>query len=159
MNIFLQLTLVGADTGPFNLYTDNDSFDIPFISGVAKNNLTSGYYTVAPTGTTTVRIKSVSPSLCDSYVDVVLGSSPPASSTTTTTTTTCSVYYELAGCDPADYAFTTITPTPTLGIGQQYVLPGSPNKFYTYTGSTLVTCVVPGPYNGSIQATVNTGCP
>lgn len=83
MNIFLQLTLAGADTGPFNLYTNND-YTIPFVSGVTKNDLTSGYYTTVPLGTTSVRIKSVPPSPCDNYYDVVLGSSPPTSTTTTT---------------------------------------------------------------------------
>ena len=152
MNIFLQLTLAGADTGPFDLFSDADSYTVPFETAVAKSSLVSGYYTTAPSGTTTVRIQSVAPSLCSSFVNVSLGTT-----STTTSTTTCPTYYELEGCDPADYAFTTIAPT--LGVGQQYVLPGSPNKFYIYTGSTLTTCVVPSPWNGSIQATVNTGCP
>jgi hypothetical protein len=79
---------------------------------------------------------------------------------TTTTTTTCPTYYELAGCEESDYAFTTIVPT--LGEGQQYVDPtlGAGNEvYYTYTGAFVVTCVVPINYNSSIQATLLTGCP
>jgi hypothetical protein len=77
MNIFLQLTLAGADTGPFDLFSDADSYTVPFYTSVAKIDLTSGYFTTAPSGTTTVRIQSVAPSLCTSFVDVVLGTPPP----------------------------------------------------------------------------------
>lgn len=154
MDIFLQLTIAGTDTGPtFELYSDANSYAAPPFDTATKAELLAGYYTTAPAGTTTVKVQSLSPpSSCNSFTLIVLGTT-----STTTSTTTCPTYYELAGCDPGDYAFTTIAPT--LGVGQQYVLPGSPNKFYIYTGSTLTTCVVPSPWNGSIQATVNTGCP
>ena len=82
------------------------------------------------------------------------GGCPPSS--TTTSTTTCAVYYELSGCNPEDYAFTKIVPT--LGTGQQYVLPGSPNVYYTYTGVSSTYCTAPAQYNASIQATANIGC-
>lgn len=83
------------------------------------------------------------------------GGCPPTS--TTTSTTTCKTYYELAGCLPENYAFTEIVPT--LGTGQQYILPGSPDIFYTYTGSSVTTCTPPIALNTSIQATQNIGCP
>jgi hypothetical protein len=57
----------------------------------------------------------------------------------------------------ADFAYTTITPT--LGIGQQYVLPGAEPVYYTYTGASQTTCTPPGLYNPSIQATATTECP
>lgn len=234
MDIFLQLTTAGTDTGPtFELYSDVNSYAAPPFDTVSKDDLLAGYYTTAPAGTTTVRIRSVAPSLCSSFVDIVLEPLPPVddcqcylissiqdpllpllgttffytdcndnflsvyldpnqvnyvcskivptyfpedrglvslepnstncggcppSSTTTTTTTTCPTYYELAGCDPGDYAFT--TEVPTLGAGQQYVLPLFPDpKFYTYTGFSIASCVVPGPYNASIQATNEIDCP
>jgi len=151
MNILLTLTTAGTDTGPFSLFSDVDGYVTAFETGVAKASLVTGYLTtLAPVGTTIVRIKSTG--LCTNYIDIVL-----AEPTTTTTTSTCPTYYELEGCDPADYAFTTIQPT--LGAGQQYILPGSPVKYYTYSGSSITTCVVPGPYNGSIQQTLNIGCP
>ena len=151
MNILLTLTTAGTDTGPFSLFSNVDGYVTAFETGVSKAALLAGYLTtVAPVGTTTVRIKSTG--LCTNYIDVVL-----TSPTTTTTTSTCPTYYELGGCDPADYAFTLIQPT--LGVGQQYVLPGSPVKYYTYTGASLTTCTVPGPYNASIQQTSNIGCP
>jgi hypothetical protein len=151
MTISITLTTAGTDTGPFNLFSDVDGYTTAFVSGVSKSALVSGYSTsLAPVGTTIVRVKSTG--LCTNYIDITL-----IQPTTTTTTSTCPTYYELAGCDPADYAFTLIVPT--LGVGQQYVLPGSPVKYYTYTGSSLTTCSAPGPYNASIQQTLNIGCP
>ena len=151
MTILLTLTTAGTDTGPFNLFSNVDGYVTAFVSGVSRSALLAGYTTaLAPVGTTTVRIKSNG--LCTNFIDVVL-----TGSTTTTTTTTCLTYYELAGCNPADYAFTLIVPT--LGVGQQYVLPTMPPVFYTYTGASTLNCSVPGPYNGSIQATTNVGCP
>jgi len=151
MTILLTLTTAGTDTGPFNLFSNVDGYVTAFETGVSRSALLAGYTTsLATVGTTTVRIKSNG--LCTNFIDVVL-----TGSTTTTTTTTCLTYYELAGCNPADYAFTLIVPT--LGAGQQYVLPGSPVKYYTYTGSSITTCTVPAPYNSSIQQTLNIGCP
>ena len=151
MDITITLTTAGADTGPFNLFSDVDGYTTAFVTGVSKSALVAGYTTsLAPVGTTIVRVKSTG--LCSNYIDITL--SLPL---TTTTTTTCLTYYELDGCDPADYAFTLIVPT--LGAGQQYVLPGSPVKYYTYTGSSITTCTPPVPYNGSIQQTLNIGCP
>ena len=151
MTISITLTTAGTDTGPFNLFSNVDGYTTAFVSGVSKSALVSGYSTsLAPVGTTIVRVKSTG--LCTNYIDITL-----IQPTTTTTTSTCPTYYELAGCDPADYAFTLIVPT--LGVGQQYVLPGSPVKYYTYTGASLTTCTAPGPYNASIQQTLNIGCP
>jgi hypothetical protein len=151
MTILLTLTTAGTDTGPFNLFSNVDGYVTAFETGVSRSALLAGYTTsLATVGTTTVRIKSNG--LCTNFIDVVL-----TGSTTTTTTTTCLTYYELAGCNPADYAFTLIVPT--LGVGQQYVLPTMPPVFYTYTGASTLNCSVPGPYNGSIQATTNVGCP
>lgn len=151
MNILLTLTTAGTDTGPFSLFSNVDGYITAFETGVLKSALVAGYITsLAPVGTTIVRIKSTG--LCTNYINVIL-----TGFTTTTTTSTCPTYYQLAGCDPADNAFTLIVPT--LGIGQQYVLPGSPVKYYTYTGSSITTCIVPGTYNASIQQTLNIGCP
>jgi len=151
MNIIITLTTAGTDTGPFSLFSNVDGYTTAFVTGVSKAALLAGYGTsLAPVGTTIVRVKSTG--LCSNYIDIVL--SEP---TTTTTTSTCPTYYELAGCDPADYAFTLIVPS--LGVGQQYILPGSPNIYYTYTGASITTCSVPGPYNASIQVTLNIGCP
>jgi hypothetical protein len=151
MNILLTLTTAGTDTGPFNLFSDVNSYTVAFETGVLKSALLAGYITsLAPIGTTIVRIKSTG--ACTNFIDVVL-----TNVTTTTTTSTCPTYYELEGCDPADYAFTLLVPS--LGAGQRYVLPGPPIKYYTYSGASITTCTVPVPYNSSIVQTLDIGCP
>lgn len=69
--------------------------------------------------------------------------------TSSYTTLPSVTYYELAGCNPADYAYTTIVP---LGLNNRYVLPSN-GATYTYTGATATQCTVPPAYNGSIQRT------
>ena len=83
MNVFLTLTTAGSDSGPFDLYSEEDGFTTPFETGVSKSFLLLGYLsTVVPEFTNIVRVKSVG--ICINYVDIVLTSS---NDTTTTTTT------------------------------------------------------------------------
>jgi len=160
MDVLLLLTTAGTDTGPFDLYENSTGPFVLFESAVPKVDLTTppGYATVVPSGTTQVRVQSTG--VCTNYIDIVLENTTTSTTSTTTSTTTCPTYYELAGCNPGDYAFTAIVPT--LGAGQRYVDPtlGPGNEvYYTYSGASITTCVVPGPYNASIQATLLTGCP
>jgi hypothetical protein len=173
MSIFLQLTLVGEDVGnTFSLFSNADNYTTAFSTGVSKSSLLTGYTTSAPTGTTVVRVQSTS-GVCDNYVTIVLiepttttttsststtTTSTTSTSTTTTTTTAAPVtYYELAGCLPENYAFTAIAPT--LGVGQQYILPGITPIFYTYTGFSESLHSAPAYYNASIQRGSVIGCP
>lgn len=79
MYIFITLTSAGADSGPFNLYSNVDGFVSAFAIGVSKAALLAGYSVIAPAGTTTVRI--MSNGVCTNFIDVAV------SATTTTTTT------------------------------------------------------------------------
>ncbi|MFY7883490.1 MAG: hypothetical protein ACOVOV_01455 [Dolichospermum sp.] len=68
----ITLTTAGADTGPFNLYTDIDGYVTPFETGVSKAALQAGYLsTVIPDTTTIVRVKSTS-LFCKNYIDLSL---------------------------------------------------------------------------------------
>lgn len=79
MTVLITLTLAGADTGPFNLYSNVDGYISAFDTGISKSALTSGYTsTSVPNGTTNIRVKSNGS--CIDYVDINI-------STTTTTTT------------------------------------------------------------------------
>ena len=70
--VLITLTTAGADTGPFNLYTDLDGYVTPFETGVGKAALEAGYLsTVVPDTTTTVRVKSTS-LFCTNYIDLSL---------------------------------------------------------------------------------------
>ena len=83
MTVYVTLTTAGADTGPFNLYSDVDGYISAFETGVSKASLLAGYTSsLAPNGTTIVRVMSAS-ALCTNYIDLTLSPCP----TTTTTTT------------------------------------------------------------------------
>jgi hypothetical protein len=80
MTVLITLTVAGADSGPFNLYSNLDGFVSAFETGVSKASLLAGYPSaLVPDYTTTVRVKSNG--VCVNYVDILLGA------TTTTTTT------------------------------------------------------------------------
>ena len=81
MTVTITLTLAGADTGPFNLYSNVDGYVSAFETGVAKVDLQAGYTTsLVPDLTTTIRVMSNS-TQCNNYVDISI------EQTTTTTTT------------------------------------------------------------------------
>ena len=84
MTVLITLTIAGASTGNFDLYSNVDGYVSAFATGVAKIDLEAGYtsYTV-PDGTTTIRVKSNA--TCKNYIDLVLGA--PATTTTTTSST------------------------------------------------------------------------
>ena len=68
----ITLTTAGADTGPFNLYSNIDGYVTPFQTGVSKSALQTGYLsTVIPDTTTIVRVKSTS-LFCTNYIDLEL---------------------------------------------------------------------------------------
>jgi len=65
----ISLTSAGTDTGPFDLYSDVDSFVTPFESGVSKSALLSGFLSFnVPNTTVTCRVKSAG--ACVNYVDM-----------------------------------------------------------------------------------------
>jgi len=84
MTVFITLFIAGADSGPFNLYSNLDGYVTAFESGVPKASLLAGYSSVSvPDFTTTIRVLSTG--TCTNYVDI-----PVEEITTTTTTTTIS---------------------------------------------------------------------
>lgn len=87
MIVTIVLTTAGSSTGPFNLYSDVDGYTTPFELGVAKSSLLAGYTSSAvPDGTTNIRITTGSP--CNSYLDIVVGTTTTTSTSTSTSTTT-----------------------------------------------------------------------
>lgn len=67
MNLLITLTSAGVDTGPFNIYSDTDSFANAFNTNISKATLLAGFSTSAvPIGTTSIRVKSVN-DLCNNY--------------------------------------------------------------------------------------------
>lgn len=80
----------GADTGPFNLYSNLDGFLSPFETNVPKINLEAGYLSVVvPDATTTIRVSSLSV-ICPTSVDLPISGITTTTSTSTSSTTTTS---------------------------------------------------------------------
>ena len=78
MTVYIILDGAGANTGPFNLYSDLDGFSVPFET-VSRATLLAGYTsTIVPYGTTVIRV--MSDNTCQNYSDI------PVSTTTTSTT-------------------------------------------------------------------------
>jgi hypothetical protein len=81
MTVLITLTVAGADSGPFNLFSNLDGYTSAFATGISKSALLAGYSSsVVPDYTTIVRVVSIGN--CTNYIDIVLGE------VTTTTTTT-----------------------------------------------------------------------
>jgi hypothetical protein len=88
-SVLITLTAAGADTGPFNLYSNTDGYVTAFETNVSKILLVGGYTsTLVPNGTTTIRVKSNNPGLCVNYVDLAVSGITTTTTTSTTSTTT-----------------------------------------------------------------------
>ncbi len=95
MTVLITLLTAGADSGPFDLYSDIDGYISAFETGVAKASLLSGYSSaLVPDGTLIIRVMS-NGVLCTNYVDINVIPLEPTTTTTTTvaptTTTTTTV--------------------------------------------------------------------
>ena len=106
MTVLITLITAGANSGPFDLYSDVDGYASPFETGVSKAALLLGYSSsLVPDIATVVRVFSTG--ACTNYIDISILSPRPTTSTTstaatTTTTTTLAVYeYELVDCNGA----------------------------------------------------------
>lgn len=87
MNIYILLLSVGADAGPFDLYSDTDGYVSAFETNISKASLLAGFASAnCPDGTVYVRIKSVGD--CTNYIDVHIEGVPIPSTTTTTSSST-----------------------------------------------------------------------
>ena len=98
MTVLITLTTAGADSGPFDLYTNLDGYVSAFATGVSKSALLAGYSSSAvPDFATIIRVKSNGD--CVNYIDITLVSpttTTTSTSSTTTTTTTLAFSNELS---------------------------------------------------------------
>ena len=82
MTVLITLTVAGADSGPFNLYSNTDGFVAAFETGVSKAALLAGYSSaLVPDYTTVIRVLSTGD--CTNYIDIVLDEPTTTTSTTT----------------------------------------------------------------------------
>lgn len=122
MNIKIGIHNMGLDTGPyFDLYSNLDDYQVPFETNVSKVDLSVGYETTAPTGSTIstiIRVKSKGE--CETYIDIPIleptttttTTLPPETTTTTTTSTTTTTTSTTTL--PPETTTTTTTSTTTL---------------------------------------------
>ena len=111
MTVLITLTTAGADSGPFNLFSNLDGFISAFEVAVPKASLLAGYSSsLVPDFTTTIRVKSTGD--CNNYIDIPLygttttsSSTSSTSSTTTTSTTIANTCYAFES-DPYTTTFT-----------------------------------------------------
>lgn len=67
--LVVKLTTVGADAGPFDIYTNADSFGTPIAQNISKSQLLSGYLcAIDETKTTIIRV--VSTGICENHFDI-----------------------------------------------------------------------------------------
>ena len=88
MTVLVTLTLAGADTGPFNLYSNSDGYVNIIATGVTKAALEAGYsLTGVPDDATIIRVKSTG--TCTNYIDMsIIGGTTTTTSSTSSTTST-----------------------------------------------------------------------
>ena len=112
MTVLITLTLAGADTGPFNIYSDSDGYTTPLVTGVSKSALLAGYSLAGvPNDATIIRVTSTA--TCTNSIDMLI-----ANVTTTTTTSTTSTTTTVTPT-------TTTTTTPTPGCQQINLYPNN----------------------------------
>ena len=58
MQIFVQLSTVGSDTGPFMVYSNLNNYEAPAYGPYTKAQLLAGVTITVPDATTGVRIRS-----------------------------------------------------------------------------------------------------
>jgi hypothetical protein len=141
MTVLITLTTAGLDSGPFNLYTNLDSYTTPFETGVLKTALTGGYTSVlVPDFATIIRVKSTGD--CVNYVDITL-----VGITTTTTTTPAPT---VATIDIANFSLDVSIIVNTITVnGVTVTQTGGPNPLTTGNGATATTTQL-GTYDISI---------
>ncbi len=158
--VLITLAIAGSNTGPFDLYSDEDGYVTPFETGVTKVDLLAGYTSIlVPDDATIIRVQSDSED-CENYTDLTIQtttttttstsststtSTTSTSSTTTTTTTIAPLYYVYA-----DYALEvpgaswSIKFYNNVSSSQTFVISGSgttPLKHITYNDDTMTITV------------------
>lgn len=143
MNVLITLTTAGADTGPFNLYSNVDNYTTAFDTNISRGILVAGYTsTVVPPGTTAIRVKSAG--VCANYVDITL----TVPSTTTTTTTAASTTTTTTAAPATTTTTTTAAPVVTTTTTTTYVGPVTTTTTSTTAApvtTTTTTTAAPTP--------------
>lgn len=137
MTVLITLTVAGADSGPFNLYSNIDGYVTAFESGVPKASLLSGYPSSLVPDFTTI-IKVLSTGQCTNYIDIPVNlitttttTVPPTSTTTSTSSSTSTTTSTTTTVAPT--TTTTTTSSPVIACVEYTVsTTSSSNQNYDY---------------------------
>ena len=170
MIVQIILTTAGANTGPnFDLYSDVDSYEIPFETSVPKAALVAGYISnVVPDGTTVIRV--VSFGTCNTAVNInvlilptttttttyyvpILTTTTTSTSTSTTTTTSTSTSTTTTTSTSTSTTTTTTTEAPTTTTTTTTAEPTTTTT--TTTSNLLNFTVVQGCSLGQARAVLS----
>lgn len=114
MTVLITLTIAGADSGPFNLYSDFDGYVSAFATGISKASLLAGYSSaVVPDGTNSIRVKSMG--VCVNFIDIVLETTTTTTTTSTSSTTTTTTTTEIPPALESGAYSSSFLASPTLG--------------------------------------------
>lgn len=123
MNVYIQLTSAGTNTGPFNLYSDVDGFTTPFEQNVSRSKLLQGFTsTLVPTDTTVIKISCLS--ACNNSFYLYIENQPTTTTTTSTSSTTTSTTSSTTSSTTTTTtsSTSTTTTTSTTGFPKQRIL-------------------------------------
>jgi len=128
MNVLLTLVLAGSDTGPFDLYSEEDGFVTPFEIGVSKSALEAGYLsTLVPEYTNIVRVRSTGN--CVNYTDIIL--------VNVNELVGCDVKFNLSDGALYNYNFGTNTATYLTSTPPSPDIAMTDDKLWIYSGTTI----------------------
>lgn len=121
MNVLITLTSPGADTGPFNIYTDADNYVTAVATNIAKSLLVAGYNATVPATANTVKVESTGTCTSSIYLTIIQPTTTTTTSTSTSTTSTTST------------SSSTTTSTTTVGPGTTTTTTTAPTTTTTTT--------------------------
>jgi hypothetical protein len=137
MNVLITLIAAGTDTGPFNLYSNVDSFTTAFQTNVSKSSLINGVMiTTVPNTAAIIRVKSISVN-CTNSIDLPISGVPQISTTTTTST-------QYVGPSTTTTTSSTSTSTSTTSTSTSST---STSSTSTTTSTTTTSIPINHPYS------------
>lgn len=129
MDVLIKLVIAGSDTGPFDLYSEEDGFTTPFETGVSKAALEAGYLsTSVPEYTNIVRVKSTGN--CVNYTDITLVNPNELIG--------CDIKFNLANGALYNYNFETNTATYLTGTPLSPDVAMTDTKLWVFNSSGVI---------------------
>lgn len=157
MDVIITLVNPGTSVGPFDVYSNVDSFTAPVATGISRAALVAGY-TLSAASSLTTTIKLVSTGSCNSVIFLSVASKTSTTTTTTSTSTSTSTtststssttsttttagpsylfYFEFIGNSAETYQLNlnNVSGSPTTKTNYNLVQAG--NNFYQLGGDTI----------------------